>query len=118
MVRWQPGLKNLEQQLKKRKVNQVEMTNSTPEPVQQMDPDNQLGLEEYQKKYNEVAEVPDTVEVPTTPGSGFEKTNSSLWTCEGKSSQWSCEAAIGATHRGHDDDRAQEQCTIVKVANY
>jgi len=54
------------------------MTNSTPEPVQQMDPDNQLGLEEYQKKYNEVAEVPDTVEVPTTPGSGFEKTNSSL----------------------------------------
>ena len=25
---------------------------------------------------------------------------------------------LGATHRGHDDDRAQEQCTIVKVANY
>ena len=43
------------------------MTNETPEQVKQIQPDNQLGLEEYQEKHenNDEPEIPETVPIGT-----------------------------------------------------
>ena len=58
--------KNKSTNRKKRKVNHEEMTNETPEQVKQIQPDNQLGLEEYQEKPHEEHEKSGEPEIPET----------------------------------------------------
>ena len=51
---------------KKRKMNHEEMIKETAEQVTMIEPDNQLGLEEYQVKPHEVHEEGGESEIPET----------------------------------------------------